>query len=39
VVRVESLPPRRGPAPEAQRCYRDLDVPESANESQEGEGN
>lgn len=40
VVRVESLPPRRGPAPEAQRCYRDLDVPpETANVSQEGDGN
>lgn len=23
-VRVESLPPRRGPAPEAQACYTDL---------------
>jgi len=24
VVRVEALPPRRGPAPEAQTCYTDL---------------
>ena len=24
VIRVEALPARRGPAPEAQACYRDL---------------
>ena len=27
VVRVEALPIRRGPAPEAQGCYRDLSTP------------
>jgi len=27
VVRVEALPHRRGPAPEAQACYRRLDQP------------
>jgi ribosome-associated heat shock protein Hsp15 len=27
VVRVEALPHRRGPAPEAQACYRRLDLP------------
>jgi ribosome-associated heat shock protein Hsp15 len=26
VLRVETLPTRRGPAPEAQACYRDLDT-------------
>jgi ribosome-associated heat shock protein Hsp15 len=26
VVRVEILPVRRGPAPEAQRCYRELEA-------------
>ncbi len=26
VIRVESLPGRRGPAPEAQACYADLDL-------------
>ena len=31
VVRVQALPPRRGPAPEAQACYRDL----TANVSQQ----
>ena len=40
VVRVETLPQRRGPAPEAQACYRDLDtMSQDANESQEGAGN
>ncbi|MEO9130735.1 MAG: S4 domain-containing protein [Sphingomonas sp.] len=24
VIRIEKLPPRRGPAPEAQACYSDL---------------
>lgn len=24
IVRVEAIPPRRGPAPEAQGCYTDL---------------
>ncbi len=33
VVRVEALPTRRGPAPEAQACYQDLSL---ANVSQEG---
>ena len=32
VVRIEALPARRGPAPEAQRCYQDLTV---ANVSQQ----
>jgi ribosome-associated heat shock protein Hsp15 len=32
VVRVEALPLRRGPAPEAQACYRELTV---ANVSQQ----
>ena len=27
VLRVESLPERRGPAPEAQACYTDLSPP------------
>lgn len=27
VVRVEALPYRRGPSPEAQACYQDLNVP------------
>ena len=27
VVRVEALPHRRGPAPEAQGCYQDLNAP------------
>ena len=26
VIRVEALPPRRGPAAEARACYTDLDV-------------
>jgi len=26
VLRVEALPARRGPAPEAQGCYQDLDI-------------
>ena len=38
-VRVESLPPRRGPAPEARACYTDLTVgheaPPVANVSQQ----
>lgn len=34
VVRVEALPARRGPAPEAQGCYTDL----AANVSQESGG-
>jgi ribosome-associated heat shock protein Hsp15 len=29
-IRVEALPPRRGPAPEAQACYADL-IAESEN--------
>jgi ribosome-associated heat shock protein Hsp15 len=37
VLRVEALPARRGPAPEARLCYRDLDVA-PANELQEGNG-
>ncbi|HWK37181.1 RNA-binding S4 domain-containing protein [Sphingomonas sp.] len=32
VIRVEALPARRGPAPEARRCYTDL----NENVSQEG---
>lgn len=32
VIRVEALPSRRGPAPEARACYTDLDA---ANVSQE----
>ncbi|MEM6902738.1 MAG: RNA-binding S4 domain-containing protein [Pseudomonadota bacterium] len=27
VIKVLDLPPRRGPAPEAQACYEDLDPP------------
>ncbi|WP_419807771.1 RNA-binding S4 domain-containing protein [Sphingomonas sp.] len=34
VVRVEALPARRGPPPEAQGCYLDLAVP-AANVSQQ----
>ena len=33
VLRIEALPVRRGPAPEARACYRDL---ETDNVSQEG---
>jgi len=29
VIRVEALPDRRGPAPEAQACYTDLSLPQS----------
>jgi ribosome-associated heat shock protein Hsp15 len=29
VVRILALPPRRGPAPEAQACYEDLTPPEA----------
>ena len=36
VVRVEALPPRRGPAPEARLCYQDLTPGADANDSQEG---
>lgn len=32
IVRVETLPTRRGPAPEAQACYQELTI---ANVSQE----
>ena len=35
VIRVESLPPRRGPAPEARACYTDLSI---ANVSQKNAG-
>lgn len=35
VLRVEALPTRRGPAPEAQACYADLVL---ANVSQEASG-
>ncbi|MBB5713430.1 RNA-binding S4 domain-containing protein [Sphingomonas aerophila] len=38
-VRVDALPPRRGPAPEARACYTDLTVgteaPQVANVSQQ----
>ena len=34
-VRVDALPPRRGPAPEAQACYTDLTAPPAANVSQQ----
>lgn len=37
VLRIEALPHRRGPAPEAQACYQDLAVG-NANVSQEGAG-
>lgn len=30
VLRVELIPVRRGPAPEAQACYRDLDITPAA---------
>ncbi len=30
VVRVEALPTRRGPAPEARLCYRDLEAGDPA---------
>ena len=39
VVRVEALPHRRGPAPEARACYQELTagagMPAGANNSQE----
>lgn len=31
VLRIERLPVRRGPAPEAQSCYQELMLPEAAN--------
>ncbi|MBI0475670.1 RNA-binding S4 domain-containing protein [Sphingomonas sp. MA1305] len=34
VLRVESLPARRGPAPEARACYQELIVATGANVSQ-----
>ncbi len=39
VIRIEALPLRRGPAPEAQGCYRELQpgAPDES-ESQEGAG-
>ena len=38
-VRVEALPTRRGPAPEAQGCYTDLDLaPDLENVSQQAAG-
>ena len=37
VIRIEALPSRRGPAPEAQGCYTDmLQAAELANVSQDG---
>jgi ribosome-associated heat shock protein Hsp15 len=40
VVRVELLPRRRGSAPEAQACYRDLDTAAvDDNEPPVGDGN
>ena len=40
VIRIEALPHRRGPAPEAQGCYSDLlQATQAANVSQEGAGN
>ncbi|MCD2314826.1 RNA-binding S4 domain-containing protein [Sphingomonas sp. IC-11] len=39
VLRIEALPQRRGPAPEARLCYRDLEADAvSANESQKSNG-
>ena len=38
ILRVEALPARRGPAPEAQACYADLS-PLPANVSQQAGGN
>ncbi|HEX8383521.1 MAG TPA: S4 domain-containing protein [Sphingomonas sp.] len=38
VVRVEALPARRGPAPEAQGCYRDLLAPDAASENVSQQG-
>ncbi len=35
VLRIESLPVRRGPAPEAQACYADLSPPAPINPSSE----
>ncbi|AXJ96896.1 RNA-binding S4 domain-containing protein [Sphingomonas sp. FARSPH] len=34
VLRVEALPARRGPAPEARACYQDLVTGDAANVSQ-----
>ena len=40
VLRVLSLPSRRGPASEARTCYEELgESPESANVSHQGGGN
>jgi ribosome-associated heat shock protein Hsp15 len=37
IIRVEALPPRRGPAAEARLCYTDLDAPQGLeNGSQTG---
>ena len=39
VIRIEALPHRRGPAPEAQGCYTDmLQAAEAANVSQDKPG-
>jgi len=32
-IRIEKLPPRRGPAPEAQACYTDLLVENGSQDS------
>lgn len=34
-IRIEKLPPRRGPAPEAQACYTDL-LPENVSQEPSG---
>jgi len=39
VVRVAALPTRRGPAPEAQGCYQDLDAASVDARSIDGSGN
>lgn len=38
VVRVEALPARRGPAPEAARCYQELALGGAANVSHQADG-
>ncbi|WP_156681408.1 RNA-binding S4 domain-containing protein [Sphingomonas profundi] len=36
IIRVEALPPRRGPAAEARACYTDLSPPHAAESRENG---
>jgi ribosome-associated heat shock protein Hsp15 len=37
-IRIEKLPPRRGPAPEAQACYTDLIIENVSQDSTDVDG-